>query len=173
MKTTLRVAALVLAAALLQSALANVSGGAVFDLVLVAVVAVALRHGPVAGLVSGTLAGLVQDALGGGVLGLSGLGKSIAGYLTGVVATQFIVNEATPRGLIFAGATLVNAACFIGLSMLLGLRHYDHPFLDAGIQAVLNAVLGVLLFAALEFAPSARAWGATVLERRRKRRYHA
>jgi len=172
-KTTLRVAALVLAAALLQSAVANLAGGAAFDLVLVAVVAVALRHGRVAGLVSGTLAGLVQDALGGGILGLSGLGKSIAGYLTGFIATQFIVNQATPRGLIFAGATLVNAACFIGLSVLLGLRHYDHPFFDAGIQAVVNAALGVLLFASMEFAPSVKAWGAAILDRRRKRRYHA
>jgi rod shape-determining protein MreD len=134
---------------------------------------VALRHGRVAGLVSGMLAGLVQDALGGGVLGLSGLGKSIAGYLTGFVATQFIVNQATPRGLIFAGATLVNSACFIGLSVLLGLRHYTHPFFDTGIQAVANAVLGVLLFSAMEFAPSVKTWFAAVLERRRKRRYHA
>jgi rod shape-determining protein MreD len=171
-KTLLRVTAFVLAAVVLQSTVARVVTRAPFDLVLVVVVAVALLYGRVAGLASGSLAGLVQDALGGGVLGLSGLGKSIAGYLTGVAATQFIVNQAAPRGLIFAGASVLNAVCFIGLSVLLGLRRYDRPFVDIVIQALVNAAVGVLLFYVIELAPAAKAWSEAVLERRRKRRYH-
>jgi len=165
-------AALVLAAALLQGALSRSSGDALGDLVLVAVVAVGLLHGRVAGLLTGTAAGLVQDALGGGMLGLSGLGKCGAGYLAGVAGTQFIVTQWMSRGFLFLGASLLNSACFMGLSMLLGLRRYDHPILEVVTQAAVNAAVGLLLFYAIEFMPTAREQWNAVLERRRKRRYH-
>ena len=168
----LRMVAFVLGALVLQSALVRVVGDGAVDLGLVAVVSVALLHGRVAGLLAGTLAGLVQDALGGGVLGMSGLGKSIAGYLTGVVGTQFIVTQTVSRFLVFLGATVVNRGLFVGLSVLLGLRRYDRPFLDVAVQGVGNAVIGVLLFQVIESLPGAREWWRTVLERRRKRRFH-
>jgi rod shape-determining protein MreD len=168
----LRAAALVLGAVLIQSALSRFGGGALADLVLVAVVAVGLLHGRLAGLLTGTVAGLLQDALGGGMLGLSGLGKSIAGYIAGVAGTQFIVTQWMSRGLLFVGASLLNSASFIGLSVLLGRRRYENPILEVGTQAAVNAMVGVLLFYAIEFLPSAREWWNAVLERRRKRRYH-
>jgi rod shape-determining protein MreD len=170
--TALRMAALVLAAVLLQGALLRSGGGALGDFVLVAVVAVGLLHGRVAGLLTGTAAGLLQDALGGGMLGLSGLGKCVAGYIAGVAGTQFIVTQWMSRGLLFLGASLLNSACFIGLSMLLGLRRYDNPVLEVMTQAAVNATLGVLLFYMIEFMPTAREQWSAVLERRRKRRYH-
>ena len=168
----LRMAALVLAAVLLQGALARSGSRAPGDLVLVAVVAVALLHGRVAGLMTGTIAGLLQDALGGGMIGLSGLGKCVAGYLAGVAGTQFIVTQWMSRGLLFAGASLLNAACFMGLSRLLGLRRYDNPALEVMTQAAVNAAVGVLLFYGIEFMPTIREQWNAVLERRRKRRYH-
>jgi rod shape-determining protein MreD len=170
--TALRVVAFVLGALVLQGALVRFVGGGVIDLGLVAVVSVALLHGRVAGLLTGTIAGLVQDAMGGGVLGMSGLGKSIAGYLTGVVGTQFIVTQTVSRFLVFLGATVLNGALFVGLSVLLGLREYDRPYLEVALQGVGNAVVGVLLFHMIEFLPGAREWWRTVLERRRKRRFH-
>jgi len=170
--TALRMAALVFAAALLQGALARSSGGALGDLVLVAVVAVGLLHGRVAGLLTGTAAGLLQDALGGGMLGLSGLGKCVAGYLAGVAGTQFIVTQWMSRGFLFLGASLLNSACFVGLSVLLGLRRYDNPIVEVVTQAVVNAALGLLLFYVIEFLPTAREQWNAVVERRRKRRYH-
>jgi rod shape-determining protein MreD len=170
--TALRMAALVLAAVLLQGALARTGGGAVGDLVLVAVVAVGLRHGRVAGLLTGAAAGLVQDTLGGGVIGLSGLGKSVAGYLAGVAGTQFIVTQWMSRGFLYLGASLLNSACFILLSLVLGLRRYDNPVLEVLTQATFNAAVGVLLFYVIEFMPTAREQWNAVLERRRKRRYH-
>lgn len=170
MRTALGAAAFLLTAVLLQGVLSGAAGGAFFDLALVAVVAVGLRYGRVAGLASGAIAGLLQDALGGGILGLSGLGKSIAGYLAGVAATRFIVASAAARGLVFAGGTLVSAAGFMGLSALLGLRRYQQPLLDAGTQAIVNAAAGVLLFAAAEFAPSVKRRAEAAAERWRKRR---
>ena len=170
--TALRMAALVLAAVLLQGAIARSGGSAPGDLVLVAVVAVGLLHGRVAGLVTGTVAGLLQDALGGGTIGLSGLGKCIAGYLAGVAGTQFIVTQWMSRGFLFAGASLLNSACFMGLSRLLGLRRYDNPALEVTTQAAVNAAVGVLLFYVIEAMPTARERWNVLLERRRKRRFH-
>ena len=167
---TLRIAGLVLGGVLLQSLLALSFSGAVLDLVLVAVVIVGIMYGRVAGLLAGAAGGMLQDALGGGILGLSGLGKSIVGYLAGIAGTQFIVTQSTPRGLVFLGATLANAACFMGLSVLLGLRRYDRPFLDVAVQGVANAGAGVLLFYAIEHAPTAKARWNDMLERRRRRR---
>lgn len=168
---TLRIGALVLGSVVLQSLLARLAGGAAFDLVLVAVVAVGLYYGRVAGLVSGVIGGLVQDALGGGILGLSGLGKCIVGYVTGIAGTQFIVTQTTPRGIVFLGATFLNSACFMGLSVLLGLRRFDRPVFDVSVQAVVNAAMGVLLFFVIERAPTARErWRAAVERRRRRRR---
>ncbi|HYN38612.1 MAG TPA: hypothetical protein VES39_05115, partial [Rhodospirillales bacterium] len=63
-------------------------------------------------------------------------------------------------------------ACFVGLSMLLGLRRYGNPLLEIATQAVVNAAAGVLLFYAIELLPVARERWNAVLERRRKRRYH-
>jgi rod shape-determining protein MreD len=170
--TVLRMAALVLAAVLAQGALPRTAGGVPGDLVLVAVVAVGLVHGRVAGLLTGTIAGLLQDALGGGMLGLSGMGKSVAGYLAGIAGTQFIVTQWLSRGLVFVGVSLINSACFVGLSMLLGVRRHGNPLFELAAQAAVNAAAGVLLFAVIEFMPTARQRWDAVLERRRKRRYH-
>ncbi|MCU0251863.1 MAG: rod shape-determining protein MreD [Vicinamibacterales bacterium] len=170
--TALRMAALVVAAVLLQGALSRSGGGAPGDLVLVAVVAVGLLHGRLAGLLTGTAAGLLQDALGGGMLGVSGLGKCVAGYLAGVAGTQFIVTQWMSRGFLFLGASLLNSASFMGLSALLGLRRYDNPALEVVTQAAVNAAAGVLLFYVIEFMPTIREQWSAVLERRRKRRYH-
>ncbi|MGE5198381.1 MAG: rod shape-determining protein MreD, partial [Rhodospirillaceae bacterium] len=142
------------------------------DLVLVAVVAVGLRHGRVAGLLTGTAAGLIQDALGGGMLGLSGLGKCVAGYVAGVAGTQFIVTQWLSRGFLYFGASLLNSACFMGLSMMLGLRRFENPLVEVGTQAAVNAAAGVLLFYVIEFMPTARVQWSLMRERRRKRRYH-
>ena len=66
----------------LQTTLARflVGGTAAVDLVLVAVVYVALTSGPVSGMLAGSLAGLIQDALSSGVIGIGGLAKSIVGF---------------------------------------------------------------------------------------------
>jgi NhaP-type Na+/H+ or K+/H+ antiporter len=66
----------------------------------------------------------------------------------------------------------LNSACFIGLSLLLGLRRYDNPVLEVLTQAAFNAAMGVLLFYVIEFMPTAREQWNVMLERRRKRRYH-
>jgi rod shape-determining protein MreD len=141
----------------LQTTLARffVRGAIAVDLVLVAVVYVALTSGPATGLMTGAFAGLVQDALSSSVIGIAGLAKTIVGFLAGVIGTQFIVSQPLPRFVVFFGATIANAAIFMGLYVLLDLRHFDAPYGAVAGQAAANAVVGVLAFQVVELLPGA------------------
>ena len=170
----LRVVAVGVLALVLQGLLTRLLGAPLMrvDFGLVAVVWIALRFGRVPGLLGGTLVGLGQDALGGGILGLAGLAKSVAGFATGIVGTQFIVTQTVSRFMVFLGATLLQALVFIGLSMLLGLKTLPRPFLDVAVQGLSNAVIGLVVFQLIELAPGARERWRAYGERRKKRRYH-
>ena len=146
----------------IQTTLARflVRGSVAVDLVLVAVVYVSLSSGPVTGMLTGTLAGLIQDALSGGVIGIGGLAKTIVGFLAGIIGTQFIVAQPLPRFVVFFSATIVHAAIFMGLYILLEMRQFGTPYAAALGQAVGNAVVGVVAFQLVELLPGA-------MERRR------
>ena len=104
---------------------------------------------------SGMMAGLVQDALSSGVIGIGGLAKTIVGFLTGIVGTQFIVVQPLPRFVVFFSATLLHALIFIGLYVLLDLRQFGTPYAAVTGQAIGNAVAGVLAFQLVELLPGA------------------
>ena len=140
----------------LQTTLARyIRGSAAVDLVLVVVVYVALTSGPVAGLLTGTFGGLVQDAMAIGVIGIGGLAKTLVGFLAGVIGTQFIVAQPLPRFLVFFGATLLHSLVFVGLYVLLDLRHFGAPYTTAVGQAAGNAAVGVVAFQLVELLPGA------------------
>ena len=156
----------VAAALALQTTLAwyATRGAVAVDLVLVAVVYVALTSGPTGGLLAGTLGGLAQDALvSGGITGIGGLAKTLVGFLTGVVGTQFIVAQSVPRFVVFFLATVVHQAVFMGLYVLLDLRQFGTPYAAVAEQALANAVIGVVVFQVVELLPGA-------VERRRAMR---
>jgi len=168
----LRVVLWIGAALVLQSLVARWTGTSRIrvDLPLVAVVYAALAHGRVAGLLGGSLAGLAQDSVSGGIIGIGGLAKTVAGFMAGVVGTQFIVTQTWARLLVFTGATVVNAVLFIGLYVLLGLRQLDQPFLDITLEAVSNGIVGLMAFEVVEFLPGARdRWRASRSHRHRGR----
>ena len=148
-----------------QSALGGLKwrGAPTVDLVLVAVVYLALSGGPVAGLFAGTLGGLVQDALSSGILGMGGLAKTVVGFLAGRFGTQFIVTATLPRFITFAAATAAHAVLFMGAYSLLGLRSFPDPLTAVAIQAAGNGLAGVVAFALGEWLPRA-------LDRRRATR---
>ena len=163
MKLLAVVGALALAL-VLQTTLTGVVRGAVpVDLVLVVVVSAALAFGPATGLLVGTVGGLLQDALSSGVLGMGGLAKTLVGFAAGRFATQFIVTATVPRLLVFAAATVAHAVLLMGLYTLLGLRSFPDPWAAVAIQAVGNAVIGVVGVRAVDAIPR-------VLERRRANR---
>jgi rod shape-determining protein MreD len=148
----------------LQTTLARfvVGGSAAIDLVLVAVVYVALTTGPVSGMLAGSVAGLVQDALSTGVIGIGGLAKSIVGFLAGAFGQQFIVTAALPRLVIFVAATLLHGAVFMGLYEMLDLRAFPSPWKALTTQALGNALVGIVAFTIIESLPG-------VIERRKSR----
>jgi rod shape-determining protein MreD len=147
----------VAAALALQTTLARfiVRGTVAVDLVLVVVVYVALTMGPTTGLLAGALAGLVQDALSSNVIGIGGLAKTLVGFLAGIIGTQFIVVHTLPRFVVFFCATVLHAVVFMGLYVLLDLRHFGTPYTAVSGQAVGNAVVGVVLFQLVELLPGA------------------
>jgi rod shape-determining protein MreD len=141
-----------------------VRGTVAVDLVLVVVVYSALVSGPVTGLLTGTFAGLLQDALSSPhIIGVGGLAKTVVGFLTGIVGTQFIVSQSLPRFVVFFAASLLHAVIFIGLYVLLESQPFGSPYASVLGQAVGNAVVGVLAFQAAELLPGA-------VERRRMAR---
>lgn len=140
-----------------------VGGSAAVDLVLVAVVAVALTIGPVGGMLAGSVAGLIQDALSSGVIGIGGLAKTIVGFLAGAFGQQFIVTAAFPRLVIFIAATLLHGAVFMGLYYVLDLRVFPSPWKPLAAQALGNALVGIVAFGIIEALPG-------IVERRRSRR---
>jgi rod shape-determining protein MreD len=149
----------------LQTTLARfvVGGSAAVDLVLVAVVAIALTIGPVGGMLAGSAAGLIQDSLSSGVVGIGGLAKTIVGFLAGAFGQQFIVTAALPRLVILIAATVLHGAVFMGLYYVLGLRAFPSPWKPLAAQALSNALVGIVAFGIIESLPG-------IVERRRSRR---
>jgi rod shape-determining protein MreD len=152
----------------LQTTLARflVRGVIGVDLVLVVVVYVALTTGSVTGLLTGAVAGLMQDVVTrvpSSIIGIGGLAKTIVGFLAGIVGTQFIVAQPLPRFVVFFAATIVHAVVFMGLYVLLDVRHFGTPVAAVSGQALGNAVVGVVAFQVAELLPGA-------MERRRAQR---
>ena len=144
-------------ALLIQTTLAGISfqAGTRVNFVLVAVVFIALLLGAVPGLLAGMAGGLAQDAVAGGIVGIGGISKTVAGFLVGVLGGQFIVSQPQPRFLMFAGATVLHELCYQALYALVeshGVRFHQRDVLT---QAAVNGVVGITAFYLVESAPGA------------------
>ena len=144
------------AALVVQTTVARFAGDDVpIDLILIVAVFAGLKGGPVAGLLTGTFGGLIQDAMSSGVIGIGAWAKTSVGFLAGVIGTQFIVARPFLRFIVFAAGTVVHGVLFMGVYEGLGLRHFGTPVRIVAIQAVSNAVLGVIGMQAAELLPGA------------------
>lgn len=154
MRSAAALAAIFIALAL-QTTLAGlvIRGTAAIDLVLIVVVYIALKSGPVTGLLAGTVAGLIQDALSNPILGIGGLAKTMVGFVSGLLATQFILNGPLPRFVLIVAATALHAVIFMGLYVLLDLRQFPDPAPAVLGQAIGNGFVGVVGFQLLEWVP--------------------
>ncbi len=164
----MRTAAVILAltaALVLQTTLSRllIGGTIAVNLVLVAVVYLALAYGPVTGLLAGMVGGLAQDAIGGAVVGIGGLSKTLVGFVVGVLGAQFIVSQTVPRFVMFVAATLVHELVFEALRALIEGRSFAPHYSAALVQALVNAVVGVMAFQIVEGGPG-------FMARRRARR---
>ncbi|MGH9371650.1 MAG: rod shape-determining protein MreD [Vicinamibacterales bacterium] len=141
----------------------TLGGARMVNLVLVAVVYVALLYGPIAGLMAGTVGGLVQDALAGGVVGIGSLSKTVIGFLTGLLGANFIVAQPLPRLVMFLGATAVHEVCFQALFAVVEARPFRVQAWPLATQAAINGAVGLVAFFVVEQVPG-------ILQRRRARR---
>lgn len=140
----------------------TIGGTTPVDLVLVAVVSVALIQGSLAGMIAGTLGGLAQDALSAAVVGVGGLAKTIAGFAAGAVGARVLVATPLVRFLVFAGATGVHGLVFHGVYRLIDSPAPQVPFAALGWQALGNGAVGVGVFEVANRIP-------TLVARRRRR----
>jgi hypothetical protein len=83
------------------------------------------------------------------------LAKAIVGFAAGVIGQQFIITAAFPRFVMFVVATIVHAALFMGMYVLLGLKEFPSPWAAVLSQALGNAVVGIVAFAIIESTPGA------------------
>ena len=152
------------AAIVLQATLSGMSmaGGTRVNLVLVAVVYVALAFGAVTGLLAGTAGGLAQDALAGGIVGIGGLSKTLVGFVVGVLGAHFIVAQPVPRFVMFVGASLAHELCFQAVYALVESRPFTVQYSPVLLQALVNAAVGVLAFQLVDGVPG-------LLQRRQSR----
>lgn len=164
MKAIIVLAGLVVAL-LLQTTIAGLSleAGSLVNVVLIAVVYVALSMGALTGLLAGATGGLTQDAIAGSVLGIGGLSKTLVGFLVGVLGAQFIVSQPIPRFVMFVGATFLHELCFQGLHALVEGQAFQFGYRSVLAQAAINGVLGILAFQVVEGAPG-------MMQRREARR---
>ena len=151
----LRIALAIVAALVLQTTLSPVLGhvGIEVDLGLVVVVFVGLMTGPPTGLLTGSATGLAQDALGSGIVGVSGLSKTLVGFLAGVLGTAFIVARPVPRFVVFFGASLVDAGIFVGLHAIFDARVAPPAYAAILVRAIASATVGVTAFQLMESWP--------------------
>jgi rod shape-determining protein MreD len=149
----------------LQTTLSGMlAGGAIaVNLVLVAVVYLALTYGALTGLLAGMVGGLAQDALAGGIVGLGGMTKTLIGFLVGVLGAQFNLSTTVPRLVMFVAATVVHQVMFEGLHALIGGRPFAMQFSATLIQALANGLIGIVAFFVVEQGPG-------TLQRRRMQR---
>lgn len=120
--------------------------GAAPDLVLTAVLLIAVTSGRFAGSAAGLFAGLCLDVLHGRQIGLFALALGAAGALAAEVARRVYPTRAAVRFLIAAAATVVEQVAVLALYRLLGGRV---AVAAAGLILVRQAVYDGLLLAVL------------------------
>ena len=110
------------------------------DLPLVVVVLAALSGGPIVGLWVGTLAGFVQDLMSGGLIGVSGMAKSLVGATVGLVAARLMRTGYWHRILLIVLATITNVILFVGAYRLISISTLGIDGVSVLQQAVLNII---------------------------------
>ena len=120
--TTIGIALALAAALLAQTAIVRMvaSEGLPTDLVLLVVIFAALSRGRLAGLWTGTVGGLIQDMLSGGIIGISGLAKSITGVLVGIAGSRFIIATIWQHLVVIVLASTFHTVSVLGVYALVG-----------------------------------------------------
>jgi rod shape-determining protein MreD len=136
---------------LVQSTIAPVLGSwtVVPDLPVVLVVLLALRRGPEVGCVIGFALGVAQDVIGGGVLGLHALSKSVIGFVAGDLPRWCLVTNPVVPVVAAVLATVADATLRFAVLQLFQYPAAFGDLLGSVIlpQAAYNGVLAAIAVA--------------------------
>jgi rod shape-determining protein MreD len=124
---------------------------AVLDLpVLVVIYFAVSRRSPIAGTLIGLIVGLIQDAMTHLPLGINGIIDCILGYLAASIGVRIDVdNPGTRLMMNFLFILFASVLHVLILRRLLGM-HETWFWLHELIRAIVNALVGVILFALLD-----------------------
>ncbi len=112
-------------------------GGIAPDVLLVIILWIALRHGPVAGALAGFIIGLLVDAVLPGALGINSFAKTVAGFVGGLFAEPGLDNPLTLPWLRLSAILALSSA----VQHLLYYALLLHP-LDVSLGSFLLTVAG-------------------------------
>ena len=118
--------------------------------VLVVIYFAVSRRSPITGTLIGLIIGLIQDAMTHLPLGINGIIDCILGYLAASIGVRIDVdNPGTRLMMNFVFILLASVLHVLILTRLLGM-HQTWFWLHELIRAVVNALIGVILFALLD-----------------------
>ena len=126
---------------------------AILDLPLLVTIYFGLsRRNPSTGLLLGMIIGLLQDSLSGPTvpLGFYGIAKTVVGYLASSIGARLDTEHPAARFALIAGFFVVQQAILVLIRRLLLAQPESWFNLHLAIAALVNAVLGVFLFALLD-----------------------
>jgi rod shape-determining protein MreD len=122
------------------------AGGVRPDLMLIALTAVALRRGPVAGLYAGLFLGLIQDVYTVDTLGASVLAKGVVGYAMGFFEEKVMKVMAATRVLLLASSLVLHDLIFYLAAGYRGIYFRDALLFQSLPSAIYTLVLGAVVF---------------------------
>ena len=116
------------------------------DLMLIALTAVALRRGPVAGLYAGLFLGLIQDVYAVESLGANVLAKGVIGYAMGFFEEKVMKVMAATRVLLLGSALIFHDLIYYLSAGFRGTFFRDALLFQSLPSAVYTLVLGAVVF---------------------------
>ena len=124
---------------------------AILDLPLLLVIYFAIaKRSPIVGLCSGAVIGILQDALTREPLGVYGVTKTVIGYIAGTLGNRIDTENHGARVLFTFALSLLHSALYWLLMERLLAQQVGWSWLHELIRAVVNALVGLMLFALLD-----------------------
>jgi rod shape-determining protein MreD len=109
-----------------------------------------VSRSPIAATLAGTIIGVAQDALTHRPIGVNGIAKALVGYLAASLGVQIDTENHLTRLILSFVFTVLHSAIFLIITRRLLALEVDWSWLQELIRGVVNAVVGVGLFALLD-----------------------
>ena len=125
----------------------------ILDLPLLVTIYFAIaRRNPITGTIAGAIIGIAQDALTRQPLGIFGICKSIIGYLAGSLGVRIDTENHGTRAMLTFGFVFLHSGMYWLLVRRLLAQPYIWNWVHELIRAVVNTLVGLLMFALLDLA---------------------